>query len=460
MRPVPILYFILLSIFWFACSIDDDTNPVGVEVGELIFSTDTVSFDTLITSRTSITRRFRIFNPSNQDIVLNEIAVAGGENSFYDIIVNGKQGAYVEDELLEKGDSLLVLVNVNIDPNDQDLPFLVKDSVIVNWDQNETDIKLEAWGQNATFLRGQILCDETWTNERPYVIQGFVAVDSLCTLTIAPGARVFVDNGASIFVQGTLDVQGDSGNVVTFRNTRFDPSFLRAPGQWGGLVFFPGSRDNRISYATIENAVNGIFSFGTNVASARVQLEVDHTTIRHMSNTGIQAFTSVMDVSNTQIYDCGGFMAAHFVGGKYTYDHCTFTNGQTSFIRDEPSVVFLDNFPSNEEPIVEDLSISITNSIIWGSEDEELFIGNEGGAVIESVIEQNIIRSQEEIRGNFISDEFDFPGFANPFSFDYQLDSLSFARDRATGSRITDDLLGIPRDGLPDIGAFERVDEE
>ena len=102
MRPVPILYFILLSIFWFACSIEDDTNPVGVEVGELIFSTDTVSFDTLITSRTSITRRFRIFNPSNQDIVLNEIAVAGGENSFYDIIVNGKQGASVEDELLEK----------------------------------------------------------------------------------------------------------------------------------------------------------------------------------------------------------------------------------------------------------------------------------------------------------------------------------------------------------------------
>ena len=153
-------------------------------------------------------------------------------------------------------------------------------------------------------------------------------------------------------------------------------------------------------------------------------------------------------------------MAAHFVGGEYKYDHCTFTNGQTSFIRDEPSVVFLDNFPSNEEPIVEDLSLSITNSIIWGSEDEELFIGNEGGAVIESLIEQNIIRSQEEFPGNFTSDEFDFPGFANPFSFDYQLDSLSFARDRATGSRITDDLLGIPRDDLPDIGAFERVDQD
>lgn len=460
MKPNPILYFLALALLWFSCSIEDDTNPEGIAVGDLVFSTDTVSFDTLITSRTSITRRFRIFNPSNQDIVLDEIAVAGGDDSFYDIIVNGKQGASVGDELLQKGDSILVLVNVNIDPNDQDLPFLVKDSVIVHWGNSSTDIKLEAWGQNAIFLRNQILCDQTWTSERPYVIQGFVAVDSLCTLNIEPGARVLVDNGASIFVEGTLDVQGDSGNVVTFRNTRFDPAFLQAPGQWGGLVFFPGSRNNRISYATIENAVTGIFSFGTNIESLRVQLEVDHTTIRHMSNAGIQVFTTEMNVSNTQIYDCNAFMASHFVGGNYTYDHCTFTNEQTGFIRDDPSVIFLDNFPPNEEPVVEDLSLTITNSIIWGSEDEELFIGNDGGATIETMLQQNIIRSEEEIPGNFTSDEFNFPGFINVFAFDYQLDSLAFARDRAVESRRTDDLLGIPRDDMPDIGAFERVDQE
>lgn len=460
MKPVPILYFLLLSLVWFACSMEDDTNPVGVEVGELIFSTDTVSFDTLITSRTSITRRFRIFNPSKQDIVLNEIAVAGGEDSFYDIIVNGKQGASVRDELLGEGDSLLVLVNVNIDPNDQNLPFLVKDSVIVNWDQNQTDIKLEAWGQNANFLRGAIICDDTWTNERPYVIQESVLVDTLCTLTIEPGARILVDNGASIIVQGTLDVQADSGNVVTFRNTRFDPSFLRAPGQWRGLIFLPGSRNNRLSYVTIENAIDGIFTFGTNIASLRVQMALDHTTIRHMSNSGIQAFSSEIEVSNSQIYDCGGFMASHLVGGQYTYDHCTFTNEQTSFIRDEPSVVFLDNLPGSDEPLVADLFLSITNSIIWGSEDEELFIGNEGGAMIESFIEQNIIRSEAEIPNNFTSQDFNFPGFIDPFSFDYQLDSLAFARDKAIDSSITDDLLGIPRDATPDIGAFERVDQE
>lgn len=460
MKSAPILYFLMLVIIGFACSVEDDTNPVGIEVGELIFSTDTVSFDTLITSRTSITRRFRIFNPSKEDVILEEIAVAGGENSFYDIIVNGKQGTSVRDELLVEGDSLLVLVNVNIDPNNQDLPFLVKDSVIINWSQNATDIKLEAWGQNATFLRSAIICDETWTNERPYVIQGSVAVDSLCTLTIEPGARILVDNGASIFVQGSLDVQGDSGNVITFRNTRFDPSFLRAPGQWGGLIFFPGSRDNRLSYVTIENAVNGIFTFGTNITSLRVQMDIDHTTIRHMSGAGIQAFSSEIEMSNSQVYDCGGFIASHFVGGDYTYDHCTFTNEQTSFIRDEPSVVFLDNFPGSDEPLVADLSLSITNSIVWGSEDEELLIGNDGGGNLETQVQQNIIRSEGDIPDNFTSADFNFPGFISPFSFDYQLDSLAFARDKAVDSAIADDLLGIPRDAMPDIGAFERVDQE
>ncbi len=460
MKPVPVLIILFLSLGWVACSIEDDVPPMGVAVGELVFSMDTVSFDTLITSRTSITRRFRIFNPSNQDLTLDEIAVAGGDDSSYDIIVNGKQGASVRDELLEKGDSLLVLVNVNIDPTDQNLPFLVKDSVLVSWNQTQTDIKLEAWGQNANFLRNEIVCDEIWTNEKPYVIQGFVAVDSLCSLTIEPGTRVLVDNGASIFVEGTLDVRGDSGNVVTFRNTRFDDSFLRAPGQWGGLVFFPGSRNNRISYATIENAITGIFTFGTNVDELRVQMDLDHTTIRHMSNAGIQAFTSELQLSNSEIYDCGGFMVSTFVGGNYTYDHCTFTNEQTSFIRDEPSLVFLDNFPGSEEPLVADLSVSISNSILWGSESEELFFGNEGGAVLDTMVRQNIIRSEGNWPGNFSSVDFNFPGFIDPFSFDYQLDSLAFARDQATGSRIVDDILGIPRDAMPDIGAFERVDRE
>lgn len=460
MRRAQLFIGALMILLAIGCSLDDEPIPGSGSPTDLVFSTDTLSFDTLLTSRTSITQRFRIFNRSGSNLQIDEIAVAGGENSFYEIIVNGKEGPSVTDEVLNDGDSLLVLVNANIDPSDANLPFLVKDSVIVTWGQQQRDVKLEAWGQNANFLRGAVLCDETWTNDRPYVIQDFMAIDTLCNLTIEPGTQIYVDNGASIFVQGRLEVLGDSGNLVVFRNTRFDEQFLRAPGQWTGLVFLPGSRENVISYATIENAVNGIFSFGTNVRSARVQMAIDHTTIRHMSIAGVQAFSSDIDMSNSQIYDCGGYMVANFVGGDYVYDHCTFTNEQTSFIRDEPSLVFLDNFPPSEEPLVQDLSLSISNSILWGAEDEEVFIGNEGGATIDTTIRQNIIRSEMEWPGNYVSDEFNFPGFFDPFAYDYQLDSLSFARDKAVDSSIPDDLLGVPRDGFPDIGAFERVDQE
>ena len=459
MRKIQLFVGAVVMLFAFACSLDDEPTPGSTGIGDLAFSSDTLSFDTLLTSRSSITQRFRVFNRSGRDLLIDEIALAGGNSSFYEIIVNGKDGPTVRDEPLEEGDSLLVLVRANIDPTDENLPFLVKDSVVVSWGQEQTDVKLEAWGQNANFLRGEILCDQTWTNEKPYVIQGFVAVDTLCTLTMMPGTKVYVDNGASIFVQGRLLVQGDSSDQVVFRNTRFDEPFIRAPGQWTGLVFLPGSRKNVISYATIENAVNGIFTFGTNIDAARVQLEVDHSTIRHMSVAGIQAFTSEIQVSNSQIYDCGGYMVANFVGGDYSYDHCTFTNEQTSFIRDEPSMVFLDNFPPSDDPLVADLSLSISHSILWGVEPEELFIGNEGGALIDTTIRENIIRSETGWPNNFTSVDFNFPGFIDPFAFDYQLDSLAFARDKAAGSPIPDDLLGIPRDEIPDIGAFERVDQ-
>jgi hypothetical protein len=43
---------------------------------------------------------------------------------------------------------------------------------------------------------------------------------------------------------------------------------------------------------------------------------------------------------------------------------------------------------------------------------------------------------------------------------DYQLDSLSVARDLARPIGIAEDILGVARDAeMPDAGAFERVDQ-
>ncbi|MEM9324501.1 MAG: hypothetical protein AAGA85_02550 [Bacteroidota bacterium] len=454
-KAPPLLLPVLVWLMIVSCSQLDDDVSTSPNL-QLALSTDTVRFDTLFTERTSITKRLRIFNDNKEDLIIDRIGLGAGNDSFYKLIVNGKEGKEITGELLRGEDSLLVLIDVTIDPMNENLPFLVKDSIEIQWNGNMTDVKLIAWGQDAIYLDAVALCDVVFTAERPYVIERFLRVDSLCTWELEPGARVYLDNGASIEVLGKMIANGDSGNHVIFRNTRFDPGFLEAPGQWGGILFQPGSRDNRLSYTTIENAVTAISTRGVNDPSSRVQISIDHSIIRHMFGAGIQAFTSELDVSNTLIHNCGAFVVSVFVGGDYRFDHCTMTNQPNFFIREEPSFAFLDNLPG--ESFVDDLSLEITNSILWGPEEEVFFLGNAGGAVIDTLVRNNIIKAADSLPGNFASQEFNFPGFDRPFLFEYNLDSVAFARDRAPGSLIPDDIRGLLRDSIPDIGAYERFD--
>ena len=63
------------------------------------------------------------------------------------------------------------------------------------------------------------------------------------------------------------------------------------------------------------------------------------------------------------------------------------------------------------------------------------------------------------MENNFTSQEPNFPGFKDPFLFDYSLDTLAFAKDLGTSIGIVDDILGMPRDQTPDIGAYERIED-
>lgn len=439
----------------------------------LTFSTDTVIFDTLLTNlnRTSITKRFRIYNPNSKAVRIDDIRLGKGRSSDYSMIVNGQEGVTIKDQVLFGGDSLLILVSADVDPQDANLPYLVKDSIEVHWGNNLANVKLVAWGQDAHFINGGLICDEVWTADRPYVIYNFALVDSLCSLTVEPGTKIYIDNGASLIVEGTLRILGDSAMRVTIRNTRFDENYLEAPGQWNGIVFMETSTENIISYCDIENGQIGLgigytyqFENGGTIlrpenSSLTASIMIDHTSIRHMSTAGILAFSSDIYAYNTLIYDAASFLVGNFAGGNYKYEHCTFTNVPSFFINDDPMIQFSDNVVlSDTETLVGDLSVEVTNSILWGEGEEQLFIGDGGGASVETIFRSNIIKSTEAREGNYVSQEQNFPGFVDPFAFDYQLDSLAFARDKADEIGILDDITGKLRDSSPDIGAFERFD--
>lgn len=461
-------YVILLCALVFIACEPEEEQISGDQNLSLTFSTDTVLFDTLLTAKKSLTRRFRIYNPNSKAINIADIRLAGGSSSDYSIIINGKSGTSVQDEVVFGRDSLLVLVDVTIDPLDENTPYLVKDSVVVEWNGNSDHVKLVAWGQDANFIKDSIICDQVWTKEKPYVLYNVALVDAECTLTVEPGTKIFLDNDASLFVAGSLRILGDSGNHVTIRNTRFDENYLEAPGQWGGIYLLSGSKGNEIHYADIENGTYGL-SLGNSLqpisagydTEIKSDLEISHSSIRHMSVAGILAFGSEVYAYNTEVYNVKTYLVGNFAGGNYRYEHCTFANNSSFFLNDDPLLQFSDNLVIDGEGLwTGDLSLQMTNCIAWGRGDDQLIFSNEGAAGFDVTLLNNILKLSEEVDGNYVSDESNFPGFYDPLLFDFSLDSLAFARDKGIDIGIVDDINGMPRDTKPDIGAFERIDKK
>ncbi|SHJ96763.1 hypothetical protein SAMN04488028_102314 [Reichenbachiella agariperforans] len=458
------LFFLVMLSGWVLIQ---SCDPVEEEVStnpahQLIFSSDTVRFDTLLSSVGSITRRFRIYNPHKNAIEIDRLALGQTNASPYTLTVNGVKGKTFEKEIIFGKDSLMVLVEVFIDPTDEDMPYLVKDSVQVEYNQNASDVKLVAWGQDAYFLDREVVeCDVTWTAGKPYVLYDTVLVAAGCQLTVEPGARIFIDNNSALAIGGTLKIQGTAEDKVIIRNTRFDAGYDVAPGQWNSILFLEGSKDNIIDHADIKNGVIGL-RVGSPDDDVDYDLIVSNTSIGHMSSAGILAFTSDIYVFNTEVFNCQSELVGNYLGGNYKYEHCTFSNAPSLYTREVTSVVLSDYISLGDgSTLSEDLSVELINSIIWGEEDEELSIYSSGASNVTIALHDNIIRSANEdwvTLGNDISQERNYPEFHVPAFYDYQIDSLSPARGKAIASEISLDLIGTLRDTMPDLGAYERKD--
>ncbi|MEO9872383.1 hypothetical protein [Ekhidna sp.] len=452
--------FLVFSIFliWVGCSAPEESISFDPDL-TLIFSNDTVAFDTLLSERRSSTRRLTIYNPNKEAIQFDEIVLGKGTNSDYQVIINGKQTNSVLNEQIFGGDSIIILVEVNIDPRDENLPYIVKDSLIFRWNTNDEHVKLVSFGQDVTPLNNVSICNETWSSNRPYIVSDTVLIPTGCLLDIEKGTTIYFENDAVMFVQGTLKAIGDSANHIVFRNARFDGIYDDVPGQWNGIYFLEGSSENEIEFAEIFNGQVGL-RIGTPDEDDLPDLIVKNTEIYNMSLAGILAFTSDVEASNTLIYNCGTYIVGGFAGGNYQYRHCTFSNEPALFIQDESTVQFSDNIVIAEnELLTSDLNLELTNCIIWGPADEELLINNGGGAIVTATLTNNIIRSSLEIENNLTSQELNFPGFVSSFANDYSLDTLSVAKDNGVSIGVDIDILGRDRDSSPDIGAFERIEK-
>src|SRR5690606_32168845 len=145
-----LLISLSITLLIFSCRKDSYiTSPDA----SLTISADTLHYDTVFTTVGSVTQTFKIINDNNQKLRLSSVKLMGGSGSNFKINIDGAAATEANNIEIEANDSIYVFVQVNVEPNTENLPFIIRDSIGVNYNGKTKWVQLEAWGQNAHFLR-------------------------------------------------------------------------------------------------------------------------------------------------------------------------------------------------------------------------------------------------------------------------------------------------------------------
>ncbi len=474
-RAILYLFIILLPLSFFSCEREFE---YANGLNGLSFSVDTLMFDTIFSSIGSVTRNFKIYNPYDEDLIINSIELAGGDISEFRLNINGYAENHVDDIKINALDSLYIFVDITIQPEDSNSPFVVNDSVIINSGEKSQSVKLVAYGQDVVLLKKEKIKTTTFTAEKPYLIYDYLVVDSAETLSIEPGTRLHFYNDAQLIVFGSMQVNGTVEEPVKFLGSRLEEWYDDKPGQWGQIQFMPGSSDNIISNAEIKNSLTGLFVDSVGLGT-KPPLIIENTTINHITNFGIIAQNSNIEVSNSVIGDCGYHSVALTLGGTYNFYHCTIANFFNWTYRSTPAL-FLNNYyidDEGEEVINPLIEANFYNSIIYGrnyteigfdfietDESDELINNGFNYMFKNCLLKSGDIDISDNSKYKYITANED-PNFIDPYEFNYQLDTLSPCKDIGgidIANNYPKDILNNSRtkDSGPDLGAYERIENE
>lgn len=520
------LYFLITIstlVFWSSCRKDFEFD---LSSGNLEFSKDTVYLDTVFSNIGSSTYNLKVYNNSDNDIVIPTVRLSQGQNSMYRLNVDGMTGTgaisgkeFENVEILAK-DSMYIFIETTIDIQQlvsSETQFLYTDAIEFDSGSNLQKVELVTLVKDAVFIypqrflnsegqyitetltfdvdgdgmddettiEGRFLDDTelTFTNEKPYVIYGYAAVDNGKTLNVEAGARVhfhansglLVTSGGSINAQGILSTDEDlmEGEII-FEGDRLEPAFSDVPGQWQTIWLFNGSTNNTFDHVTIKNSTVGILSEGNQNDSSK--LNITNTQIYNSSNFGILGRATSINAENLVINKSGQSSFAGTFGGRYNVVHSTLANYWNNSFRQFPSVL-LNNYIVDEEnttftnPLEE---ANFTNTIIYGNDNPEMLLDKDGDDTFNFKFTNCLIRFVDS-NNNFTGAEYDFdnialyenvlfnenPEFLDPFSNKLQIPigSPSDGFGIMAGNLFSD-IIGTMRSSPSDIGAYESIEFE
>jgi len=466
-----IFFPILFALSFAACTKDELNTDASFK---LEFSTDTVVFDTVFTSVGSITKSLVIRNTSNKPINVSKISLARGKASPFRLNIDGTSAEDYQDLEIGANDSAYIFVKVTIDPKNENNPFIESDSVVFQTNGNIQDVKLIAWGQDAYFHLNTLLSGEiTLPSDKPHVVYGKLIATDGCKLIITEGTKIYfhtnssleINSGASLQVSGTLDFP------VIFTGDRLDGDYPETPGMWDGIWLKKGSMNNRFTHAEITNAKTGILADSCGSGGGD-PLKLHNCLIHNMSNFGIRATWAQIRATNCQITNCGGNVVSIEKGGNYDFRNCTLARyfGGSGYPALSISNYVMDTSGKVKLP-GELTGAYFGNCIITGNFSDEVDFNELIGVAFIFQFDQCLVNwnKQTTYESHFTNCFFDEDvKFIDPYINKFQLDTLSFAIDKAslsiinsTEPDIRSDRKGVSRliPGPPDLGAYERVEK-
>ena len=457
----------------------------------LWFTSDTVSFDTVFTSIGSTTTNFRVHNPYGEDLEINSIRLEGGAASNFRINIDGAPELSITDKLLRANDSMYIFVDVNVDPTDKTLPFLLEDHIVFNTNGKEQKVLLQAYGQDAYHIKlgewGDIAMqvvdkdtsyfvllnnDTTLKADKPYYLHNSMAINENVELTLDPGVRFFIEKNKSIYVLGSLKSYGTVDAPVEFRGHRLDYyldiPYDKVPGQWGVIALQSSSYDNEFTHTHIRNGLTGLYVDSLSV-NDNPKVKLANCRIENMSSSAIYGINAEITAENCLFANSAQFLLYAYAGGVYDFTNCTFGNYYTRAVRNNASVRLMNYYVDSNVFYPADLQkANFTNCIVDGLNSIEVVISD---SLDENVSEAAFNYSFDHclLKVDISKIDTNDVHFSNTlwnkdplfwdakYEWNFHPDTLSPVIDMGVVTHLNEDINNIPYTDAPDIGAFEYM---
>mgnify|MGYP001355602008 CR=1 FL=1 len=465
---IPISLLILSSTIFFFSACSQDEGFASDPMDALCFSADTLSFDTVFSTIGTTTAWLKIYNTSNHKIRISDIRLKEGTNGFY-INLDGLSDKSFTDVDIPAKDSLFLFVGLNSSERGSGQSLLVNDAILFQSNGGQKQIVLEAYSRDAVIWHGKtIMSDTTLTSDKPFIIYDSLVVAKNVILHLSEGTTLHFHDAARLIAYGSIEASGSSSAPVTFRGDRLDDvltnfPYDNYPGQWEYIELAESSYGNVFDHVNIRGAYYGLVADSSSLDKTKLTLM--NSVIHNMAVSCILGCHCKIIVSNSQLTNSGG-STVYLKGGTSDFIHCTIANYQRLINREGVALDLVNYF--EKSPLV----ARFVNSIVYGSQTTELNISYlmKSQVVWDLLFKNCLIRTDQAIFSTYATTTDCIfskdPLFlklgteAENYQYDFRIDSLSAARDRAdiTFSNLyPNDMNGVSRiaDSKPDIGAYE-----